>query len=143
MAILQITPRPSHPQPYPKPELFEAIAALNRDLGVVIEDFNRLREFRFRSSNIDGFVAKVERLRAYANSEFLERQLSRELKDDFHFSKMERKFDGRYRDPNDVLIDAQQRLAEMVVEEREAQGFARGSRMRRRRAEKLLVKAAS
>ena len=139
MAIEHVTPRPSHPQPYPKPALYEAIAALNRDMGIVIDDLNRLREFHFSRRDIDGFITKTERLRAYANSEFLERQLARELKDDFHFSKIERKFDGRYRDPNDVLIDARRRLEEMSAEERDALAFARGSRKRRRREEKRLA----
>jgi hypothetical protein len=139
MATPHVTPRPSHPQPFPKPQLFEAIAALNRDLGIVIDDLNRLREFRFSRRDIDSFVTKAERLKALANAELLERQLSRELKDDFHFSKLERKFQQRYRDPNDVLIDAQRRLEEMIVEEQDALAAARGIRHRRRRAEKKLA----
>jgi hypothetical protein len=139
MAINQVTPHPSHPQPFPKPQLYEAIAALNRDLGTVIEDFNRLREFRFSRLYIDAFIVKIEDLRAWANGEFLERQLDREMKDWYHFGKLDRKFEDRYKDPNDVLIDAERRLEQMVAEERSALIEARELRKRRRRAEKKLA----
>ena len=143
MATPQVAPRPSprltHPQPFPKTQIFEAIATLNRDLGIVIDDLNRLREFRFRREPIDWAVAKIERLRARSNSEFLERQLTRELKDDFHFWKLDRKFEENNRDPDDVLIHANQRLAELANEEQEALAFARGTRKLRRRAEKRLT----
>lgn len=143
MATEQVTPRPSHPQPYPKPALYEAISHLNRDLGVVIEDLNRLREFRFSRRDIDGFIAKVEHLRSTANAELLERQLSRELKDQFHFWKIDRKFDERYKDPDDVLIGAQHRLEELAIEEQDARDAARGIRKLRRRAAKRLIQPAS
>jgi hypothetical protein len=138
MATNQVTPHPSQPQPYPKPDLYAAIAALNRDLGVVIDDLNRLRDFRLGRNGIDALVTKIEYLRARANAEFLERLLSRELKDNFHFWRLDCKFEDQYKDPNDVLIDAQRRRERMTIEERDAVAFARESRKRRRRAEKLL-----
>src|ERR1700722_12735308 len=101
MAINQVTPRPSHPQPFPKPALYEAISVLNRDLGTVVEDFNRLREFRFSRLYIDAFIVKIEEIRAWANGEFLERQVSRELKDEHHWSTLDRKFEQRFVDPDD------------------------------------------
>jgi len=144
MATSHVTRPPrTQPQPFPKPALYEAISNLNRDLGIVIEDLNRLREFHFSRRDIDGFIAKAERLRARANSEFLERQLARELKDDFHFWKLDVQYEDRYKDPNDVLIGAQQRLEEMTAEEQDALALARGLHHRRRRAEKKLATAAA
>lgn len=139
MATSQATPRRTQPQPYPKPALYEAIFALNRDLELVLEDLNRLREFRFSRSDIDRFIAKTQHLRSTANAEFLDRQLARELKDDHHFWLIDKKFDDRYKDPDDVLISAQRRLAEMTAQEQEASAAARGLRARRRRAEKHLA----
>jgi hypothetical protein len=139
MATHQVTPRPSQPQPFHKPALYEAISALNRDLGTVIEDFNRLREFRFSRLYIDAFIVKIEDLRSWANGEFLERQLDREMKDWYHWGKLDRKFEQRYKDPNDVLIDAERRLEQMAAEERSALIEARELRKRRRRAEKKLT----
>jgi hypothetical protein len=140
MANHQVTPRRTHPQPYPKPALYEAISNVNRDLGQLIEDFNRLREFRFKRRDIDSFIAKAEHLRARANAELLERQLDRELKDEHHFSMLDQKFEDRYLDPNDVLIGAERRLEEMATDERYALAEASDLRERRERAEKQLGK---
>ena len=139
MATHQVTPRPTHPQPFPKPALYEAMASLNRDLGLVVEDLNRLREFRFSRRDIDFLIAKTEHLRSRANAEFLERQHDRELKDEFHFWMIDRKFEDRYKDPDDVLIGAQRRLEELAAEEQDARAAARGFRKVRRRAEKRLA----
>jgi hypothetical protein len=139
MATHQVTPRPTHPQPYPKPQLYEAIATLNRDLGTVIEDFNRLREFRFSRLYINAFIVKIEEIRAWANSEFLERQMSRELKDERHWSTLNRKFEKRFEDPDDVLIGARRRLEELTAEEKTARLAASDFRKVRRRAEKQLA----
>ena len=139
MATHQVTPRPTYPQPYPKPQLYEAIATLNRDLGTVIEDFNRLREFRFSRLYINAFIVKIEEIRAWANSEFLERQMSRELKDERHWSTLNRKFEKRFEDPDDVLIGARRRLEELAAEEKTARLAASDFRKVRRRAEKQLA----
>ena len=139
MATTQLTPHPTQPQPFNKPALYEAISNLNRDLGTVIEDFDRLREFRFSRRYIDAFIVKIEDLRAWANSEFLDRQHSRELKDWNHFGKLDRKFERRFLDPNDVLIDAERRLEQMTVEEQDALYEARQLRKRRQRAAKRLA----
>jgi hypothetical protein len=138
MAIHQVTPRRTHPQPYPKPALYEVISNVNRDLGQLIEDFERLRDFRFKRSDIDSFIAKAEHLRARANAELLERQLDRELKDEHHFSMLDKKFEDRFLDPDDVLIGAERRLEEMAKQERYALREAHELRDRRERAEKQL-----
>lgn len=143
MATHQVTPRPSQPQPFPKPQLYEAIATLNRDLGAVIDDFNRLREFRFSRLYIDAFIVKIEDVRAWANAEFLERQVSREHKDWYHFGKLDRKFEQRFIDPNDVLIYAERRLDELAAQEQDARAEARRLRKRRQRAEKRIGKQLS
>jgi hypothetical protein len=82
-------------------------------------------------------------LRATANAELLERQRSRELKDEFHFWRIDRKFQDRYKDPDDVLISAQRRLEELATEEQDARARAVRLRKRRRRAEKQLAMPAS
>lgn len=143
MANPQVTPRPSQPQPFPKPQLYEAIALLNRDLGAVIEDFNRLREFRFSRMYIDAFIVKIEDLRAWANAEFLDRQLGREHKDWYHFGRLDRKFEQRFIDPDDVLISAERRLEELAAEEKDAVAEARQLRKRRLRTEKQRAKQTS
>ena len=60
------------------------------------------------------------------------------MKDDHHFWLLDRKFEDRYKDPNDVLIGAERRLEEMANEDRYALRRARKLRERRERAEKQL-----
>jgi len=52
---------------------------------------------------------------------------------------IDRKFEDRYKDPDDVLIGAQRRLEELAAEEQDARAAARGFRKVRRRAEKRLA----
>lgn len=132
MATNQLTPRRSQPQPFHKPALYEAIFALNRDLGLVVDDFNRLREFRFSRLYIDAFIVKIEEIRAWANGEFLERQHSRELKDEHHWSTLDRKFEQRFKDPNDVLIDAKRLQERRAAEEQHV--LTEADRIRKQRA---------
>lgn len=133
MASTQVTHLPrTQAQPFPKPALYETISALNRDLGQVVEDLQRLREFRFSRLYIEAFIVKVEHLRAWANAEFLEHQLGREMKDWFHFSQLDRKFEERYKDPDDVLIEAMHREEQRAAQEQEVLNEA--SRIRRQRA---------
>ena len=134
MATNQLTPRPSQPQPFNKPALYEAIFAMNRDLGLVVEDFNRLREFRFSRLFIDAFIVKIEEIRAWANGEFLERQHDRELKDWYHWERLDRKFEQRFKDPNDVLIDAKRLQERRAAQERDV--LSQADRIRRQRAAK-------
>jgi len=107
----------SQPQPFPKAGLYEAIFALNRDLELVVEDFKRLREFRFRRDLLDAFIVKIEDLRAWSNSEFLETQHDRELKDWAHWERIGKRFDQRYIDPNDVLLEADRIRKERTANE--------------------------
>jgi len=132
MATHHVTPHRTQPQPFHKPSLYEAIFALNRDMGLVIDDFNRLREFRFSRRYIDAFIVKMEDLRSFANGEFLERQKDREEKDSFHFSNLDRRFEQRFKDPNDVLIDAKRRQEQIAAEEQAV--LLRADRIRRQHA---------
>jgi hypothetical protein len=101
-------------------------------LGLVVDDFHRLREFRFSRLYIGAFIVKIEDLRAWANGEFLERQLEREMKDWFHFGQLDRKFEDRYKDPNDVLIDAKRLQEQRAAEEQDV--LTKADRIRKQRA---------
>lgn len=104
MATSHVTRPPQ--QAVPKAALYAAIADLNRDLDAVLDDFRRLRELRFRREFMDAFMVKIEDLRCWSNSELLETQHDRELKDWAHWGRLNRRFDQRYRDPEDVLLEA-------------------------------------
>jgi hypothetical protein len=72
---------------------------------------------------------EIEDLRAWANAEFLERQVSREMKDWHHFSQLDRKFERRFKDPNDVLIDAKRLQEQRTAEQQEV--LAEADRIRK------------
>lgn len=107
-------------------------------MGLVVEDFHRLREFRFSRLYIDAFIVKIEDLRSWANAEFLERQHDRELKDWYHWGRLDRKFEDRFKDPNDVLIDADRRREQIAAEERDV--LREADRIRKQRAKRSAAK---
>ena len=107
MAVNQITrpPRP-HLQLFSKPALYAAIADLNRDLQLVLDDFRRLRQFRFSREFMDAVEVQIEELRAWSNGELLETQLDRELSDWTHWGRRHHALEKQLRDPGDVLLKA-------------------------------------
>lgn len=119
MATSHVTRPPQ--QAVPKPALYAAIADLNRDFEVVIDDLRKLRQLQLKPEMMDAFIVKLEDLRAWSNSELLEMQHDRELKDWGRWGQLNRRFDARYRDPNDVLIEAdiirRDRTVEAVLRE--------------------------
>ena len=100
------------PSPEPEP-----VIGYFEELELVVEDFKRLREFRFRRDLLDAFIVKIEDLRAWSNSEFLETQHDRELKDWAHWERIGKRFDQRYIDPNDVLLEADRIRKERAANE--------------------------
>ena len=107
MAVNQITrPTRAQTQLFSKPALYAAVADLNRDLQLVLDDFRRLRQFRFSREFMDAVEVQIEELRAWSNGELLETQLDRELTDWAHWGRRHRTWEKRLRDPGDVLIEA-------------------------------------
>ncbi len=93
--------------PIPKPEIYEAIFALNRDLELVIAGLHRLRKLRFRRGFMDAFAVKVEELCYAANIELFETQKDREMQDWMHWGGLNRDWERQFCDENDVLIEAE------------------------------------
>lgn len=107
MAVDRITRPPcTQTQLLSKPALYAAIADLNRDLQLVLDDFRRLRQFRFRREFMDAVEIQIEELRAWSNGELLETQLDRELTDWAHWGRRHEAWEERLRDPGDALIEA-------------------------------------
>ena len=63
---------------------------LNRNFEYVLLDFKTLERFGFRQELLTAFEVKVEELRAWANSELLEMQHERELRDWAQFGRRNR-----------------------------------------------------
>ena len=70
---------------------------------------------------IDAIIAKVEELRCWSNSEFLEIQLEREEKEIVRWERLSMAYDATLHDPNDVLLEADRirrdRTADAVIKE--------------------------
>ncbi len=122
MAPQQVTrPHPNRPQPLPKSAVYFTIASLNRELEFAIEHLGKLREFKFRREPIDAIIAKIEELRCWSNSEFLEVQVEHEEKEITRWETLSRAYDATWQDPNDVLIEADRirrdRTADEIIRE--------------------------
>lgn len=102
----RIRPPRTPPRFFSKPALYAAIADLNRDLQLVLDDFRRLRQFRFRREFMDAVEVQIEELRAWSNGELLETQYDRELTDWAHWGRQHSAWEMRLRDPGDVLLEA-------------------------------------
>ena len=122
MATHQVTrPHPNRPQSLPKSAVYFTVASLNRELEFAIEHLEKLREFKFRREPIDAIIAKIEELRCWSNSEFLEVQVENEEKEITRWETLSRAYDATWQDPNDVLIEADRirrdRTADEIIRE--------------------------
>jgi hypothetical protein len=122
MATPEVTRPPrTQPQPFPKSTIYFTVASLNRDLEFAIERLGQLRDHKFRREPIDAIIAKIEELRCWSNSEFLEVQVEREEKEITRWETLSRDYDATWQDPNDVLIEADRirrdRTADQIIQE--------------------------
>jgi hypothetical protein len=92
-----------------KAALYKVIAKINRDFERVIADLEQLQALGFRKERMTAFSVKVEELRSWVNSELLETQHDRELTDWARFGRLNRRWQKRYQDPNDVVLEAAKR----------------------------------
>jgi len=132
MATHHVTPPPTPAQKY---ALYSTIASLNREFEFAIEHLGKLREFKFRREPIDAIIAKVEELRCWSNSEFLEIQLEREEKEIVRWERLSMAYDATWQDPNDVLLEADRirrnRAADDVIREVEKRQSAAKKKLRK------------
>lgn len=114
-------PPRTQPQALPKSAVYFTVASLNRELEFAIEHLGKLREFKFRREPIDAIIAKIEELRCWSNSEFLEVQVEREEKEISRWETLSRAYDATWQDPNDVLLEADRirrdRTADQIIQE--------------------------
>lgn len=90
-----------------KVAVYEAIFALNRDLGMAVAGFRRLYELGFRREFMDAYAVKLEELRCAANVELFETQKDREMQEWVYWSGLNREWERQFCDENDVLIEAE------------------------------------
>src|SRR5208282_1184581 len=89
---------------------YEALHSLNQGFANVLAGLARLQEFPFlRREFLRHFQVMVEETRAWANFELVGVLHTREQEDWTRFGRLRHQWEKRYRDPDDVLIEAEQR----------------------------------
>jgi hypothetical protein len=93
--------------PSQKLRVYEILHSLNQGFEQVLTDLRRLQEFPFfRREFLGEFRVMVEETRAWANFDMLETMHGRELDDWTRFGKLRHRWEKKYHDPDDVLIEA-------------------------------------
>src|SRR5216683_7548568 len=86
---------------------YQTLFTLNQAFENVLADLQRLQRLPFfRAEFLREFQVMVEETRACVNFELVEALHSREQDDWARFGRLRQKWEKRYRDPNDVLIEA-------------------------------------
>src|SRR5690242_453687 len=87
---------------------YQTLFSLNQAFESVLADLHRLQRLPFfRRAFLQEFQVMVEETRACINFELVEAMHSREQDDWARFGKLRLRWEKRYRDPQDVLIEAE------------------------------------
>jgi hypothetical protein len=95
-----------------KTAVYATLSDLNRNLEQVLLDLERLKTVglfrsRFRRESLVTCRASLEEIRAWINFEATETLHEREEHDRAHFGRIRRRWEKKYEDPHDVLIEAE------------------------------------
>lgn len=97
-----------------KTRVYESLYALNRGFEITLLSLERLEHLgMFRLENLNAFKVSLEHTRAQANEELIETLHEYELEQSAHFDDMEREWEGRLKDPDDVFFAARDRKQEI------------------------------
>ena len=106
-----------------KLRVYETLHSLNQDFERVLIDLKSFQEFPFLTRDfLRHFQIVIEETRCWVNFEIAEAMQSREQHDWARFGRLRQRWEKRYADPNDVLIEAKKRKREL----RKAAGKQRG-----------------
>jgi hypothetical protein len=101
-------------EPSQKLRVYETLHSFNQGFEQVLADVQSLQEFPFfRREFLRHFHIIIEETRSWANFEVAEVLHSREQHDWARFGRLRQRWEKRYSDPNDVLIEAEKRKREL------------------------------
>src|ERR1051326_8126022 len=87
---------------------YQTLFSLNQAFESVLADLRRLQRLPFfRPAFLREFQVMVEETRACVNFELVESLHNREQDDWARFGRLRQQWEKRYRDPHDVLIEAE------------------------------------
>ena len=107
-----------------KLRLYEILNNLNQGFEEVLHQLQELEKLGLGRQSVKAFAVMVEETRAEVNFELVERLAEREQSDWTYFGRLRQQREKKYRDPQDVLIEAD-RLRERPKKRRAPQ---RGNR---------------
>jgi hypothetical protein len=94
-----------------KLRVYEALFTLNQAFEQVLSNLQHLQDFPFfRREFLREIQVVVEETRAWVNFDLVEVMHSREQDDWTRFGRLRNQYEKKYRDPNDVPIEAEQKL---------------------------------
>ena len=105
----------------PKLRIYESLFLLNEGMEHVITLLHDMKKFPFADKeSVQCAIVQMEEVRCDMNADFTEHLADRERFDEGRFWKQRREFEKKWRDPDDVYIEVEQR-----EEERKKQGLPR------------------
>ncbi len=114
MAVLDGTQKPDVTQ---KTDIYESLSTINSAFAGIVHHIQEIQQAGIIPPKYNRLFSGFTReLQAEINSDILERLHSREMDDWFRFGKVRQAYEKRLRDPDDVLIQAEQRKKELAKE---------------------------
>lgn len=105
-----------------KLRLYEAVYSLNRGFEAALLSLERLEHLGlFRLEHLNAFKVSLEHTRAQANGELIQTLQEYEEEESFRFDQMERQWEDRLKDPDDVFFAARNRKQEIKEQIKELQ----------------------
>jgi hypothetical protein len=100
--------------PATKLRFYEALYYLNRSFEATILVLERIQSLKFfRAEYLDALKIRLEHSRAEANEEMLDTLQGSEQEDSARLDAVQHKWEQQNRDPNDILLAADERRREI------------------------------
>ena len=116
-----------------KTRVYESLYALNRGFEITLLSLERLERLgMFRLEHLNAFKVSLEHTRAQANEELIQTLQSYEEEESARFDSMEREWEKRYEDPDDVFFAARDRKQEVKEQIRDLQKGLDRQKIKRR-----------
>ena len=97
----------------PKLRIYESLFLLNQGVDHLVALLHNMERIPFADKDsMQCAIVEIEELRCDVNADFTEHLADSERFDEGHFWKQRRAFEKKWRDPDDVYIDAERREEE-------------------------------
>ncbi len=106
MAVLDVTQ---------KMDIYESLSTINSAFAGIVHHIQEIQQAGIITRKYNRlFIGFTRELQAEINSDVLEHLHDREMEDWFRFGKVRQAYEKQIRDPDDVLIQAEERKKELA-----------------------------